>query len=117
MNKIPNKKSVSVCFSYIMFSLIDFLTLKDGTDKLSQNAGKELPLYTAYDPRGVQISSTLWQKSDITVKLFFTEKARSKDCITISHVTAQNTFIFEHTLYVQVQCEDFHFLIHGYFPC
>jgi len=41
------------------------MTLEDGTDTLSRNVRKELPLHTAY-PRGVHISSTLWQKPEIT---------------------------------------------------
>jgi hypothetical protein len=38
------KEIVSVNFSCALFSLLDFLTLNNGTDKLSQNTGKELPL-------------------------------------------------------------------------
>jgi hypothetical protein len=47
-----------------------YLTLEDGTNKLSQNINKELPLYTASFPRRVQISSTSWQKSEITCASF-----------------------------------------------
>jgi hypothetical protein len=37
------KKDYVSYFSYAVF-LLDFLTLKDGSDSLSQNVGKELPL-------------------------------------------------------------------------
>jgi len=43
MGKVP-KKDVSVNFSCANFSHLDFLTLEDGTDKLSQNISKELLL-------------------------------------------------------------------------
>jgi len=42
--KVPKKKIVFVKFSCALFSLVDFLTPEDGTDRLSQNVGKELPL-------------------------------------------------------------------------
>jgi hypothetical protein len=35
---------------------LDFLTLEDRTDRLSQNVGKELTLYTAEHLRRVEIS-------------------------------------------------------------
>jgi len=37
MDKVPKKKIVSGNFSWAVFSLLDFLTLEDGTDTLSQN--------------------------------------------------------------------------------
>jgi len=37
MDKVPKKKTVSVYFSPALFCLTDFLTLKDSTDRLSQN--------------------------------------------------------------------------------
>jgi len=48
MDKVPKKKIVSVNFSCAVFSLFDFLTLEDGTDRLSQNVLKDLPFYTVY---------------------------------------------------------------------
>jgi hypothetical protein len=46
MDKVPKKrKIVSVNFYHAVFSLLDFLTLETGTDKLSQNIVAELPLY------------------------------------------------------------------------
>jgi len=45
MDKVPKKKIVSVNFCHAVFSLLDFLTHKAGTDRLSQNVGEELPLY------------------------------------------------------------------------
>jgi hypothetical protein len=42
----PKKKVVSVNFSCVLFHLLDFLTLEDGMNKLFQNVGAELPLYT-----------------------------------------------------------------------
>jgi len=47
MDKVPKKKIVTDNFSCIVFSLLDFLTFGDGTNRLSQNIGKELPLYSA----------------------------------------------------------------------
>ena len=41
----PKMKIVSVNFSCTLFSVLDFLIFEDGADKLSQNTGKELPLY------------------------------------------------------------------------
>jgi hypothetical protein len=38
------KKIVSINFSCLVFFLLDFLTLENGTNRLSQNVGKELPL-------------------------------------------------------------------------
>jgi hypothetical protein len=43
MSKVPNKKMVST--SAVLFSLLGFLTLEDRADRLSQDTGKELPLY------------------------------------------------------------------------
>jgi hypothetical protein len=37
-----HKKIVSVNFSHALFSLLDFLTLEDGADRLSRNISKEL---------------------------------------------------------------------------
>jgi len=34
-------------FLHALFSLLDFLTLEAGTDRLFQNVGAELTLYTA----------------------------------------------------------------------
>jgi len=45
MDRVPKKKIVSVNFNHAV--LFDFLTLKDGTNRLYQNVGKELPLFTA----------------------------------------------------------------------
>jgi hypothetical protein len=84
--------------------------LKMGQISCPQMSVRNYRLYTVYDPRRAQ-------KPEITVKLFFIVKARSKNCITISQITAQNTFTVEHSFIVQRQCEDFQFLIHGYFAC
>jgi len=43
-----------------------FLTLEDGTDSLSRNVGKKLPLVTAELPRITHFSSTSRQKLDIS---------------------------------------------------
>jgi hypothetical protein len=47
---------VPVNFSHAVFSLLDFLTLEDGTDGLSRNVGTELPLYAAQYLRGLHTS-------------------------------------------------------------
>jgi len=39
-------KNVSVKFSHAVFCLLDFMTVKDVINRMSQNVGKELPLYT-----------------------------------------------------------------------
>jgi len=40
----PKKKTVSFNFNHALFSLLYFLILEDGTDRLSQTIGKELHL-------------------------------------------------------------------------
>jgi hypothetical protein len=47
MDKARKKQVVSVNFSHTLFSLFDMATLEGGTDWLSHNIDKELPLYTA----------------------------------------------------------------------
>jgi len=47
MDRVPKTKIVSVKFSLAVLSLLCFLTLEDGTDRLSWNVGKELLLYAA----------------------------------------------------------------------
>jgi hypothetical protein len=42
--KVQKKKAVSVNFSRALFSPLDFLTLEDGTDRLTQNVCEGLPL-------------------------------------------------------------------------
>jgi len=37
MDKVPKKKILLGNFSWAVFSVLDFLTLEDGTDMLSQN--------------------------------------------------------------------------------
>ena len=56
MDKVPEKKTVSVYFSCALFSLLGFLVLADGNNRLSQNVGKELSLHTVQYPRRVHIS-------------------------------------------------------------
>jgi len=38
---------VSVNFPHALFSILDFFTLEAGNDRLSCNAGVELPLYAS----------------------------------------------------------------------
>jgi len=45
-----------VKFSCALFSLLDFVTLEDGTEMSSRNNGKELPLNTAQYLRRAEIS-------------------------------------------------------------
>jgi hypothetical protein len=45
MAKAPKKKMVSVN-SVKISSLLDFFTLEDGTNRMSHNVSKELPLYS-----------------------------------------------------------------------
>jgi len=47
VDEVPKKKIASVNFSHALFSLLDFLILEYGADKLSQNVSKELPLCAA----------------------------------------------------------------------
>jgi hypothetical protein len=44
----------------------NFLTLEDGTDTLSRNVGKGLPLDAVLNPRRGQISSALRRKPEVT---------------------------------------------------
>jgi len=46
MDKVSKKEIMSVNVSHVLPFLLNFLTLEDGTDRLSQNIGKEFPLYT-----------------------------------------------------------------------
>jgi len=52
----PKKKTVLFNFSCALFLPLDFLMFEDGTNRLSQNSGMELPLYAAYYHTRVQIS-------------------------------------------------------------
>jgi hypothetical protein len=54
MDKTPKKKMVSVNFCQEFFSLLDFFTLEDGTNRLSRNVSNELPLYSTQYLRRVQ---------------------------------------------------------------
>jgi len=47
MDKAAKRKIMSVNFSGAILSFLDFLTLEGGTNSLSRNVGKELPLNTA----------------------------------------------------------------------
>jgi hypothetical protein len=55
-DEVPKENMVSVNFPHALFSLLDFLTLEAGTERVSQNISKELPLYAAYYLRRTQIS-------------------------------------------------------------
>jgi len=44
VHRVPEKKIVSVNFSCAMFSLLVFLTLEAGTNRLTQNISKGLGL-------------------------------------------------------------------------
>ena len=46
MGKVLKKKTVSANFPHAAFSLLNFLTLQTGTDRLSLNVSAELPHYT-----------------------------------------------------------------------
>jgi len=46
MGKVPKKMIMSVNLSHVLFSLLNFLPLEDGTVRLSQNISKEFTLYT-----------------------------------------------------------------------
>jgi hypothetical protein len=56
MDEVPKENMVSVNFPRALFSLLDFLTLEAGTDRVSQNVSQELPLHAAYYFRRAQIS-------------------------------------------------------------
>jgi len=45
MDKVPEKKNMSINISCALFSLFDLCTFEDGSDRLSQNFGKQLPFY------------------------------------------------------------------------
>jgi hypothetical protein len=44
---------------------MDFLTLEDGTDAMSRNVGKGLPLDAADHPRTAQFSSASWRMPEV----------------------------------------------------
>ena len=44
--EVSKKKIVSVSLLLALISLLDFLTREDGTDRLSRNVSKDLPLYS-----------------------------------------------------------------------
>jgi len=43
----PKQENLTVNFSHAVFSLLDFLILQEGTDRLSWNISKELLHYAA----------------------------------------------------------------------
>ena len=45
--QFPKQKIMPVKFGRVLRSVSDFLTLEDGTDRFSENVGKELPHNTA----------------------------------------------------------------------
>jgi hypothetical protein len=49
---------------------LDILTLEDGTDMLSRNVGKRLPLDAALYRRRAQISSASRRKREITERVY-----------------------------------------------
>jgi len=51
-----NRHQTCACCRLSRLLFLDFLTLEDGTDWLSQTIGMELPLYTAYNPRRDKVS-------------------------------------------------------------
>src|SRR5215469_9361195 len=44
--------------TYFSSGLLEFLTLEDGTNRLSRNVGKELPIVTAKQPKRAQFSTS-----------------------------------------------------------
>jgi len=54
--QVPEKKILSVNFSHVTFSLLDFLTLEHGTNRLSQKFSKALPLNAAIYLRKAEIA-------------------------------------------------------------
>jgi len=59
MDKVPKWNIVSVNFPRALLSLLDFSTLEDEIDRLSQNDSKELPLYAAWYPSRAHASCDL----------------------------------------------------------
>jgi hypothetical protein len=57
----------------------DCLTLEDGADRLSQNVGKKLPLYAAWNPQRVQISFTMQYKPETLMETVVTWKLTTQD--------------------------------------
>jgi len=47
MDEVPKKKTVSVNICNAVFSLLDFLILEAGIDRLSQNVITEFPFHCA----------------------------------------------------------------------
>jgi len=59
MKEVTYKKILSVHFSLAVFSLLDFFTLEDGNNSLSQNVGKDLLFYAAQYLRRAKFSHDL----------------------------------------------------------
>jgi len=59
MDKVPKKMNVSVNFPGALYSLLDFLILEAGTNRLPWNVSVVLPLYAMRYLRGAQTSHDL----------------------------------------------------------
>jgi hypothetical protein len=60
----PHSSLYKLCSSTAI-CLFRFLTLEDGTNRLSENDGKKLPLYAVQKPRREQISYILWWEPEV----------------------------------------------------
>jgi len=58
MDKIPKKKIVPINFLCVLFSLLDFLILEAGIDRLFWNVDMELPLRCVISQKNVDLT---WQ--------------------------------------------------------
>ena len=56
MDEVPKENMVSDNFPGALFSLLDFLTLEAGNERVFRNVSKELALYAAYYLRRAHIS-------------------------------------------------------------
>jgi hypothetical protein len=56
---MKSQKNIVSVVSHDVFFLLDFLTPEAGTNRLSRNVGKELPLGAVQYPRRVRISHDL----------------------------------------------------------
>ena len=63
MSVVVGRRFGTVCRSHLQESC---LTLEDRTDKLSQNAAEQLPIYAMQHPAVAKASTTLWQKPGIS---------------------------------------------------
>jgi hypothetical protein len=86
-DKVPQKNNVSGNFCCAVFSVLDFLTLEAGTDRLSRNFGMELPFYTVISQKTTDL--TLFGEQDLHLVLHGPVHSGPFCCCLISALQTQ----------------------------